>query len=57
MEAFALTMAQVAIGWQVYSVRESPLDLALVALAEFLPLPLLALPAGHLADRLPRSCS
>jgi hypothetical protein len=53
-EAFALAMATVAIGWQVYSVRESPLDLALVALAEFLPLPLLALPAGHLADRLPR---
>ena len=47
-------MATVAIGWQVYSVRESPLDLALVALAEFIPLPLLALPAGHLADRLPR---
>jgi MFS family permease len=38
----------------VYSVRENPLDLALVALAEFIPLPLLALPAGHLADRLPR---
>jgi hypothetical protein len=54
VEAFALTMATVAIGWQVYSVRESPLDLALVALAEFAPLPLLALPAGHLADRLPR---
>jgi hypothetical protein len=54
VEALALSMATVAIGWQVYSVRESPLDLALVALAEFLPLPLLALPAGHLADRLPR---
>ncbi len=54
IEAFALSMATVAIGWQVYSVRENPLDLALVALAEFLPLPLLALPAGHLADRLPR---
>jgi MFS family permease len=54
VEAFALTMATVAIGWQVYSVRESPLDLGLVALAEFIPLPLLALPAGHLADRLPR---
>jgi MFS family permease len=53
-ENFALSMATVAIGWQVYSVRESPLDLALVALAEFIPLPLLALPAGHLADRLPR---
>ena len=47
-------MAFVAIGWQVYSVRENPLDLGLVGLAEFLPLLLLALPAGHLADRVPR---
>src|SRR5688500_921761 len=53
-EAFALQMAIVAIGWQVYSVRENPLDLGLVGLAEFLPLLLLALPAGHLADRVPR---
>jgi MFS family permease len=52
--AFALQMATVAIGWQVYSVRENPLDLGLVGLAEFLPLPLLALPAGQLADRFPR---
>ena len=51
---FAMTMASVAIGWQVYSVRENPLDLGLVGLAEFLPLLLLALPAGHLADRIPR---
>jgi MFS family permease len=53
-ESFALTMATVAIGWQVYSVRESPLDLGLVGLAEFLPLLLLALPAGQLADRISR---
>ena len=53
-EAFALQMAFVAIGWQVYSVRENPLDLGIVGLAEFLPLLLLALPAGHLADRVPR---
>jgi MFS family permease len=53
-EAFALQMAIVAIGWQVYAVRENPLDLGLIGLAEFLPLLLLALPAGHLADRLPR---
>jgi MFS family permease len=51
---FAMTMASVAIGWQVYSVRENPLDLGLVGLAEFLPLLLLALPAGHLADRISR---
>ena len=40
-EAFALQMSFVAIGWQVYSVRENPLDLGLVGLAEFLPLLLL----------------
>jgi len=53
-EGFALQMAFVAIGWQVYSVRGKPLDLGLVGLAEFLPLLLLALPAGQLADRVPR---
>ena len=53
-ESFGLSMALVAIGWQVYDVRENPLDLALIGLAEFLPLLLLALPAGQLADRLPR---
>src|SRR5262245_29602701 len=53
-EALALQMAIVAIGWQVYSIRENALDLGLLGLAEFLPLLLLALPAGHLADRVPR---
>ncbi len=51
---FAAQMMAVAIGWQVYAIRENPLDLGLIGLAEFLPLPLLALPAGHIADRLPR---
>ena len=51
---FALEMAFVAIGWQVYAVHNDPLDLGLVGLAMFIPLPLLALPAGHLADRFPR---
>jgi MFS family permease len=51
---FAMVMATVAIGWQVYSVRENPLDLGLVGLAEFVPLLLLAIPAGNLADRVPR---
>jgi MFS family permease len=52
--SFAGQMMAVAIGWQVYAIRENPLDLGLIGLAEFLPLPLLALPAGHVADRLPR---
>jgi MFS family permease len=50
----AMQMAQVAIGWQVYSIHHSAFDLGLIGLAEFAPVPLLALPAGQLADRLPR---
>ena len=51
---FATQMIVVAIGWQVYTIRHHPLDLGLVGLAEFLPLPILALPAGALADRISR---
>ena len=36
------------------TIHRDPLDLGLVGLAMFVPLPLLALPAGHLADRYPR---
>ena len=53
-ESFALQMSFVAIGWQVYSIGGSALDLGLLGLAEFLPLLILALPAGQLADRVPR---
>jgi MFS family permease len=52
--AFATQMTAVAVGWQVYAIHENPFDLGLIGLAEFLPLPLLALPAGQLADRFPR---
>jgi MFS family permease len=51
---FSEAMVAVAVGWQVYAIHQNPLDLGLVGLAEFLPLPLLALPAGHLSDRFPR---
>lgn len=54
LSAFPAQMMAVAVGWQVYAIRENPLDLGLIGLAQFLPLPLLALPAGHVADRLPR---
>ncbi len=50
----AWQMAQVAIGWQVYSIHHSAFDLGLIGLAEFVPVPLLALPGGQIADRLPR---
>src|SRR5438270_6643996 len=52
--AVATQMVAVAVGWQVYSIHRDPFDLGLIGLAEFVPLPLLALPAGQLADRLPR---
>src|SRR6185437_623737 len=51
----AAQMAQVAVGWQVYAIHRSAFDLGLVGLAEFLPLPLLMLPAGQVADRFPRA--
>ena len=51
---FAENMIAVAVGWQVFAIHKNPLDLGLVGLAEFVPLLVLALPAGHLADRLPR---
>jgi MFS family permease len=50
----ASQMLAVAIGWQVYAIHRNPLDLGLVGLAEFVPLPILALPAGQLADRVSR---
>jgi MFS family permease len=47
-------MIAVAVGWQVYTIHRNPLDLGLVGLAQFVPLPILALPAGQLADRISR---
>ncbi len=51
---FALQMIVVAIGVQVYLIHKDPLDIGLVGLAEFLPLLILALPAGQIADRFSR---
>jgi MFS family permease len=50
----SLQMLEVAIGWEVYAQHGSPLDLGWIGLAEFVPMFVLAIPAGHLADRLPR---
>jgi MFS family permease len=50
----SVQMLEVAIGWEVYTNHRSALDLGWIGLAEFIPMFLLALPAGHLADRLPR---
>jgi hypothetical protein len=50
----SLQMIEVAIGWEVYALHRSALDLGWIGLAEFVPLFVLALPAGQLADRVPR---
>src|SRR5437764_10296121 len=50
----SLQVLEVAIGWEVYALHRSALDLGWIGLAEFVPLLVLALPAGQLADRVPR---
>jgi MFS family permease len=47
----ATQVLSVAIGWQIYDIERTPLALGLVGLSEFLPMFLLTLPAGEIADR------
>lgn len=44
-------MLMVAIGWQLYAMTGSALDLGLVGLAQFVPMLVLTLLVGHVADR------
>ena len=50
----ALEMQSVAVGWQVYEITKSPLDLGYVGLAQFAPPFILFLFAGHAVDRFDR---
>ena len=54
LSSFSYQMQAVAIGWQVYALTHSAFDLGMVGLAQFLPVLLLSLPAGHVADRYDR---
>ena len=47
-------MLAVAVGWQIYALTRSPFYLGLVGLAQFLPIFLLTLLVGHVADRYDR---
>ena len=49
--SFGFQMMSVAVAWQVYAITGRVLDLGLVGLVQFVPSLLLALPAGHTADR------
>ncbi len=51
---FGFQMLSVAVGWQVYALTHRAFDLGLVGLVQFVPSVLLALPAGHVADRAAR---
>lgn len=50
----ALQVQSVAVGWQVYDMTGDPMAIAYVGLFEFVPMMILALPAGDLADRVDR---
>ncbi|HEX2723921.1 MAG TPA: MFS transporter, partial [Gemmatimonadaceae bacterium] len=47
-------MLQVALGWELYERTHSAFVLGLVGLVTAIPVVLLALPAGHLADSMDR---
>lgn len=50
----AYQMLSVAVGWHMYALSGSPFFLGLVGLAQFLPMFLLTLVVGHVADRYDR---
>ncbi len=52
--AMATQMLMVAMAWHMYELTSSAWDLGLVGLVQFVPALLLALLAGHAADRWPR---
>lgn len=49
-----MQMQSVAVGWEIYERTGSELALGFVGLAQFFPVIVLAIPAGHVADRYSR---
>jgi MFS family permease len=54
LAAFGLQVQTAAVFWQIYERTGSKLQIALVGLVQVIPVILLTLPAGYLADRLNR---
>ena len=54
MSTLAQYMQWVAVGWYLYDVTGDPMTLAWAGFASFVPIALLTLPAGDLADRMDR---
>jgi Transmembrane secretion effector len=51
--ASILAFQMLAVGWQLYALTGRALDLGLLGLAQFLPMVVLTLLVGHVADRYP----
>lgn len=51
LASLASAAQSVAVSWQIYDIVRDPLALGYAGLAQFLPMAILALPAGDLADR------
>jgi MFS family permease len=51
LSTLCMQMLAVAVGWQLYALTGRALDLGLVGLVQFIPVLVLTLPAGQLADR------
>ena len=54
LSKFCFQIGAVAVGWQVYELTGSALDLGLVGLVQFIPAAMLLFVAGHTADRFDR---
>ena len=54
LSTLALQIQTVAVGWQLYLLTGSALDLGLVGLAQFVPTVVLTLIVGQVADRCDR---
>ena len=54
LSSLAFQMLAVAMGWHIYALTHSAFALGLVGLAQFLPMFLLTLVVGHVADRYDR---
>lgn len=54
LASFGQQMLTVAIGWDLYERTNSKMALGLIGLFQFLPMVLMTLPAGHVADRYDR---
>ena len=54
VSVLAAQMQWVAVGWYLYELTGDPMTLAFAGLASFVPIAVLTLPAGDLADRIDR---